>query len=166
MPCLNNWERCGVDVFDDEQVKTRITKMRNLPPELKPEFYPRTTEQSQSIDGIDPTSIDIESIIQELATTTDKHSAQAAKHKIEGLIKAYQLREAAGKYVSKAVVDESLMRIGAVFKSSLMRMEADLPPAMEGMNPAQMRDAIRAKVDEVLRNMEEEYLRIYGDSDS
>ena len=140
--------------------------MRNLPPDLKSEFHPKVKSAKASIDGVEPTTIDIEEIIARLSSCDDKHQAQTIKLQIDGLLNAYKLREAAGRYVSKVVVDESLMRIGAVFKSSLMRMEADLPPAMEGMNPSQMRDAIRAKVDEVLRNMQDEYLRIYGESDS
>lgn len=162
MPCLNNWERCGVDVFDDEQVKTRISKMRNLPPELKPEFHPKVKPSAPAFDGEEPTTIDIEEIIARLSSCDDKHQAQTIKLQIDGLLNAYKLREAAGRYVSKVVVDESLIRIGAVFKSSLMRMEADLPQMMEGMNPAKMQEVIRDKVDEVLRMMEDEYLKVYG----
>ena len=163
MNALKSWERCGVDVFDDDQIKSKISKLRNLPPDLKPEWHPRLSE---SIPTDDPTTIDIETIIAQLSSATDKHQAQTVKIQIDGLLNAYKLREAAGRYVSKSIVEESLIRIGAVFKSSLLRMEVDLPPMLEGMNPSTMRDTIRLKVDEVLRNMEDEYLKVYGESDS
>lgn len=136
--------------------------MRNLPPELKSEFHPKVKSPASLVDGIEPTTIDIEEIIARLSSCDDKHQAQTIKLQIDGLINAYKLREAAGRYVSKAVVEESLIRIGATFKASLMRMEADLPPMLDGMQPAKMQELIRDKVDEVLRIMDDEYQKVYG----
>jgi hypothetical protein len=162
---LQSWERCGVDIWDDDQVRDKISKLRNMPPDLKPEWMPKKDKLEINEDA-DPTQIDIEKIIAQISTATDRHSAQTVKTQIDALVNAYKLREAAGKYVSRSTVEESLIRVGAVFKSSLLRMEADLPPMLEGMNPAAMKDAIRSKVDEILRNMEEEYLKVYGEPDS
>jgi hypothetical protein len=153
-----------VDVFDDGAVRKKIAKLRNLPPDLKPEWHPKMAEPIIP-PGDDPTQIDIESIINQLASVTDKHQAQTVKLQIDGLLNAYKLREAAGKYVAKSTVEESLIRIGATFKAALLRMEADLPPTLEGMEPAAMKEAIRGKVDEVLRTLTDEYQKVYGESD-
>jgi hypothetical protein len=139
--------------------------MRNLPPELKPEWHPQIA-QPINPPGEDPTQIDIEQIIHQLSNVTDKHQAQTVKIQIDGLLNAYKLREAAGRYVSKTTVEESLIRIGATFKAALLRMEADLPPALEGMNPASMQKTIRGKIDEVLRTLSDEYGKVYGQVDS
>ena len=165
MPTLNSWTRCGVDVFKDDEVRKRISKMRNLPPDLKPEWRPQIS-QPINPPGEDPTQIDIEQIIHQLSNVTDKHQAQTVKIQIDGLLNAYKLREAAGRYVSKTTVEESLIRIGATFKAALLRMEADLPPALEGMNPASMQKTIRGKIDEVLRTLSDEYGKVYGQVDS
>lgn len=165
MPTLNSWTRCGVDVFKDDEVRKRISKMRNLPPDLKPEWHPQIA-QPINPPGEDPTQIDIEQIIHQLSNVTDKHQAQTVKIQIDGLLNAYKLREAAGRYVSKTTVEESLIRIGATFKAALLRMEADLPPALEGMNPASMQKTIRGKIDEVLRTLSDEYGKVYGQVDS
>ncbi len=164
IPTLNSWTRCGVDVFKDEEVKKRISKMRNLPPDLKPEWHPQIS-QPINPPGEDPTQIDIEHIIHQLSNVTDKHQAQTVKIQIDGLLNAYKLREAAGRYVSKTTVEESLIRIGATFKAALLRMEADLPPALEGMDPAAMQQTIRGKIDEVLRTLSDEYGKVYGQVD-
>ena len=163
--CLTNWKKCGVDIFDDEQVKTRIAKSRILPPELKPEWRPVAAVALEISDDSDPTQIDIETIIRQISVATDKNSAQTVKTQIDALVNAYKLREAAGKYVSKALVKESMIRIGATFKAALLRMEADLPPALEGMSPASMQQTIRHKIDEVLRDLSEEYEKAYGQPD-
>lgn len=139
--------------------------MRNLPPDLKPEWQPQIA-QPINPPGEDPTQIDIEQIIHQLSNVTDKHQAQTVKIQIDGLLNAYKLREAAGRYVSKTTVEESLIRIGATFKAALLRMEADLPPALEGMNPASMQQTIRGKIDEVLRTLADEYGKVYGQDDS
>jgi hypothetical protein len=165
MPTLNSWTRCGVDVFKDDEVRKRISKMRNLPPDLKPEWHPQIY-QPINPPGEDPTQIDIEQIIHQLSNVTDKHQAQTVKIQIDGLLNAYKLREAAGRYVSKTTVEESLIRIGATFKAALLRMEADLPPALEGMNPSAMQKTIRGKIDEVLRTLSDEYGKVYGQVDS
>lgn len=155
IPTLDSWSRCGVDVFDDAQVKDRLTRMRTLPPTLKPKFQPKIKAKIKAPSEDDPTQIDIESIIRQLSNVTDKHQAQTVKTQIDGLLNAYKLREAAGKYVSKVTVEEAFIRIGAAVKSSILRMEADLPPMLHGADPATMQKIIRGKVDEIMKMLSE-----------
>jgi len=145
---LGNWERGGVDVWDDAQVKDKIARCRNLPKTLKDEWkpVPATPPPSDPIESSDHT----ERLISELAHCTDKHDAQRIKTQIDGLVNAFKLREAAGSYVSKATVDESLMRIGAANKAALNRMENDLPPMLEGCQAPAMQKIIRDKTLEIL----------------
>ena len=161
MNALKSWERCGVDVFDDEQIKSKISKLRNLPPDLKPEWHPRLGGVGAQIQGDDPTTIDIETIIAQLSSATDKHQAQTVKIQIDGLLNAYKLREAAGKYVAKAMVDEALIRIAAAVKAAVLRMEADLPPQLEGCDPPAMQRIIRGKVDEIMSMLSESTSKIW-----
>ena len=159
-PTLDSWSRCGVDVFNDDQVRLRVSRMRNIPPTLKPEWLPKLADKIEA-PGDDPTQIDIEGIIRQLSNVTDKHQAQTVKIQIDGLLNAYKLREAAGKYVSKVTVDEALIRIAAAVKAAILRMEADLPPALEGMEPAQMQRVIRGKVDEVMAMLSDETAKVW-----
>lgn len=164
MQTLSNWERSGIDVFNDEQVRARIAKIKVLPENLKPEFRPKSKEVPQSLEPEEATD-HTERLIAELAVCTDKHEAQRIKTQIDGLLNAFKLREAAGSYVSKGAVEEALLRIGATFKASVLRMEADLPPMMEGMDVASMQRVIRDKVDEALRSLDDEYRKVYEQSD-
>lgn len=163
---LSNWSRCGVDVFDDEQVRAKLSRIRNLPPTLKPEWLPQVAPAAPVSSGDDPTSIDIEAIIRQLSTVTDKHQAQTVKTQIDGLLNAYKLREAAGKYVSKATVDTALVRIAAAVKAAILRMEADLPPQLEGADPPTMQRIIRGKVDEVMAMLSDESSKIWEADES
>ena len=163
IPTLNSWKRCGVDVFDDDQIRAKISRLRNLPPTLKPEWHPQVAGSVAPANSDDPTSIDIETIIGQLAAATDKHQAQTVKTQIDGLLNAYKLREAAGKYVSRSKVEEDLIRIGSAVKGAILRMEADLPPMLEGMTPAKMQKTIRQKVDEVLTTLSDATSEIWND---
>jgi hypothetical protein len=165
MQSLSNWGRCGVDVMDDEQVRAKLSRMRNIPPTIKPEWSPAIAPANPASVGDDPTQIDIEAIISNLSIATDKHQASMVKTQIDGLLNAYKLREAAGKYVARAKVEESLVRIAAAVKASILRMEADLPPMLEGMTPAKMQKVIRQKVDEVLVNLSEASSEVWRDDE-
>ena len=165
MQCLTNWSRCGVDVFSDDEIRAKLARIRNIPPTLKPEWMPQVAMVAATPPSDDPTEIDIEAIISQLASVTDKHQAQTVKTQIDGLLNAYKLREAAGKYVARAKVEEDLIRIGAAVKGSVLRMEADLPPMLEGMTPAQMQVTIRQKVDEVLTTLSEATSEIWNDEE-
>ena len=158
---LANWTRCGVDVFDDEDVRRRIAKMRSLPPDLKPEWHPKTASITMP-DGSDPTQIDIEEIIRQISTATDKHSAQTVKTQIDALLNAYKLREAAGKYVSKAIVKEAFLRITSANKMLMVRMIHDLPPMLEGASAAQSQKIIKEKVHEILDQLSNSEDEIYN----
>ena len=162
---LTTWEKNGVDVHDDDSVRAKLARMRNLPPTLKPDWHPTVSQSVAAPPADDPTQIDIESIIGQLANITDKHQAQTVKLQIDGLLNAYKLREAAGKYVARAKVEEDLIRIGAAVKGSVLRMEADLPPMLEGMTPAQMQVTIRQKVDEVLTTLSDAAAEIWNDEE-
>lgn len=166
IPTLNSWKRCGVDTDDDEQIRQRIARMRNIPPTLKPEWLPKIPQPIHAPGEQDPTAIDIEAIIQQLSAVTDKHQAQTVKLQIDGLLNAYKLREAAGKYVARATVDEALIRIAAAVKAAVLRMEADLPPMLEGMDPAAMQRTIRGKVDEVMTMLSDETAKIWQNDEN
>jgi len=161
VPTLSSWKRCGVNVNSDEEVRLRIGRMRSIPPTLKPEFMPKLAAKIE-----DPTQIDIEAIIQQLSNVTDKHQAQTVKIQIDGLLNAYKLREAAGKYVAKAMVDEALIRIAAAVKAAILRMEADLPPQLEGCDPPAMQRIIRGKVDEIMAMLSESTAKIWDNDAS
>lgn len=159
---LHNWRRCGVNVWSDDEVKSRLAKIRQLPQGLKPEFMPTAPAATPTITlDADPTQVDIESIIAQIGAATDKHSAQTVKTQIDALVNAYKLREAAGKYVSKTTVEEALIRIGAAVKAACLRLEADLPPMLEGASPAQMQNVIRQKVDEVMTSLSEASSKVW-----
>jgi hypothetical protein len=103
---------------------------------------------------------DIEDLIRQLQSAADYDVARKLKTQIDGLKSAYQLREAAGSYVSLGVIEEAVTRICSSVKGSIMRLEADLPPMLEGLSPSRMQVIIRQKIDETLTLLSDEVGRI------
>jgi hypothetical protein len=164
MPTLKSWERSGVDIWSDDDVRKKLGRMRNMPPHLKPEFQPKATAPITP-PGDDPTQIDIETIISQLSAATDKHQAQTVKIQIDGLLNAYKLREAAGQYVSKAMVEERMIRIGSAVKSAVSRIRADVPPMVHGTSIEECEKIIDAKCDEILAMLADKQSEIWNTED-
>lgn len=158
IPTLDSWSRCGVDVFDDDQVRKRISRMRSLPPELKPEWLPQTVPAD-----VEPMDGSIDGLVAELHACTDKHQAQTIKTKIDGLINAYKLRAAAGEYISRSDHHEVMVRTGATFKAAVTAMESELPPMLHGADMPSMQRTIREKADEILRSLRDIHKAEYND---
>jgi hypothetical protein len=59
------------------------------------------------------------------------------------------------------MVDEALIRIAAAVKAAILRMEADLPPQLEGCDPPAMQRIIRGKVDEIMSMLSEATAKIW-----
>jgi hypothetical protein len=158
---LSSWERCGVDVFDDAQVRAKIAKMRNLPPDLKPEWHPQTASTSapegEPIDG------SIDRLVAELHACTDKHQAQTIKLKIDGLLNAYKLRAAAGEYISRADHNDLVVRTNTTFRTALVAMENELPPMLHGADMPTIQKLIGEKSHEVLSSLKEIYKQAHDD---
>lgn len=155
---LRVWQKLGVDVFDDESIRKYLRRARQIPSNIRDDLKPKVAAVQMPED---PTDIDIETIIRQLSAVTDKSQAQTVKLQIDGLLNAYKLREAAGKYVSRGTVEEALMRIAAAVKAAVMRMEADLPPMLDGASPAEMQRLIRGKVDEVMNVLADESSKVW-----
>ena len=65
-------------------------------------------------------------------------------------MKADQL---AGKLIEINEVRDAFTKIGAVTKGMLMRMQADLPPMLEGQSPSRMSQIIGESIHKVLTQM-------------
>jgi hypothetical protein len=65
-------------------------------------------------------------------------------------MKADQL---AGKLIELQEVEHAFTRLGAITKSLLMRLQADLPPMLEGQSPSRMSQIIGESINSVLNQM-------------
>jgi hypothetical protein len=73
-----------------------------------------------------------------------------------------KLAKEEGSLISLAETKDALSRIGAAVKAAIARLEADLPPLLEGLSPAQMQKIVRGKCDEVLAQIEDASSKVWA----
>ena len=148
------WEGKNYPLDDIEALRAKLANQ---------EQNPLKESASGDQDAPEGEHADIEDLIRQLQSAADYDVARKLKTQIDGLKSAYQLREAAGSYVSLGVIEEAVTRICSSVKGSIMRLEADLPPMLEGLSPARMQQIIRQKIDETLTLLSDEVARIGQD---
>lgn len=148
------WEDKNFPLDDAEALRLKLADQ---------ERNPLKGLAGDSEDAAEGEHADIEELIRQLQSAADYDVARKLKTQIDGLKSAYQLREAAGSYVSLGVIEEAVTRICSSVKGSIMRLEADLPPMLEGLSPARMQQIIRQKIDETLTLLSDEVARIGQD---
>lgn len=146
------WETKGFPLDDPEALRAKLADQERS-------GLPSVASDAPD-DGGDEQHADIEDLIEQLQSAANYDVARKLKTQIDGLKSAYQLREAAGSYVSLGVIEEAVTRICSSVKGSIMRLEADLPPMLEGLSPARMQQIIRQKIDETLTLLSDEVARI------
>lgn len=100
-------------------------------------------------------------LVQQVKAAKTYNDARTLKVQIDALRAGYALEIEQKQHCSIADMSEALIRIAAAVKAAVLRMEADLPPMLEGMDPAAMQRVIRGKVDEVMTMLSDEAAKIW-----
>jgi hypothetical protein len=81
---------------------------------------------------------------------SEMHAARLRKLKAEAKSAELKAGELEGKLIALDEVEACFVKIGTVTKSLMIRMQADLPPMLEGQSPARMSKIIGEAVEAVL----------------
>ena len=82
--------------------------------------------------------------------TAEMHAARLRKLKAEAELAELRAGELERRLIALDEVEQAFTKIGTVTKSLLLRMQADLPPMLEGQSPARMSKIIGEAVEAVL----------------
>ena len=91
---------------------------------------------------------------QDQPTLTDE---RRRKLKADADMAELRVAQTKGELISRAEVDLEMRRVGSVFGAALERLQADLPPMLEGLKVESMAGVIREATDNVRRAMVEQY---------
>lgn len=100
-------------------------------------------------------------LVQQVKAAKTYNDARTLKVQIDALRAGYALEIEQKQHCSIAEMSEALIRIAAAVKAAVLRMEADLPPMLEGLHPPAMQRVIRGKVDEVMTMLSDESAKIW-----
>lgn len=109
---------------------------------------------------------ELEELVRQVKAARTYNDARTLKVQIDALRAGYALEIDQGKHVARAIIEEALMRIGSAVKAAVLRMEADLPPMLEGATPAAMQRMIREKADEVMTTLSDATADVWNDVES
>jgi hypothetical protein len=84
---------------------------------------------------------------------SEMHAARLRKLKAEARTAEMRAQEMEGRLIGIDEVEACFVRIGNVTKSLLIRLQADLPPALEGQTASRMAKIISEAVESALRAM-------------
>jgi len=143
---LKDYQSNGCDIYDDDAIREHIRKKGILPRQLNAEWYGGELPQA---------SQDIQGLKDALLKTIDRNEASRIKTQIDGLLSAQKLEVLNASYISMLDVKEAFVKLGSVIRSGIMRMQADLPPALEGQSPSRMAKIIGESAEKLLTQLSE-----------
>lgn len=151
---LRLYQRNGVNIYDDDNLRDHVRKVGNRTKTLNLDWL--GVAQAEH----DP---DIESLKTQLLRTIDKNEASRLKTQIDGLLSAQKLEVLNASYISMIEVKEAFTKLGAIIRAGIMRMQADLPPALEGQSPSRMAKIIGEAADTLLNELSEREAELWRD---
>jgi hypothetical protein len=87
------------------------------------------------------------------ASGNEMSAARLKKLQAEARSATMKADQLAGKLIELQEVEAAFTKLGAVAKSLLLRMQADLPPMLEGQSPSRMSQIIGESINSVLNQM-------------
>jgi phage terminase Nu1 subunit (DNA packaging protein) len=110
-------------------------------------------------------AVELEELITQVKSARTYNDARTLKLQIEALRSGYALTVEQERYCSLKKVMDSMGMIAAGVRASIMRLEADLPPMLEGLSPSKMQKIIREKIDEVMTALSESSSEVWTNED-
>ena len=142
---LAHWENDGCNIEDDNSVKSHVAKLQRRPKTINPEYF-TTPEQAEE-------TPDIAFLKTALFRTMDEKEARRIKTQIDGLLSAQKLEVLNESYISMIDVKAAFTRLGSIIRAGTLRMQADLPPALEGQSPSRMAKIIGESAEKILTEL-------------
>jgi transcriptional regulator with XRE-family HTH domain len=142
---LSHWENDGCNIEDDDSVRSHVAKLQRTPKGINPEYLTATDQADETPD--------ISALKVALLRTLDEKEARRIKTQIDGLLSAQKLEVLNASYISMVDVKEAFTKLGSVIRAGIMRMQADIPPALEGQSPSRMAKIIGESAEKILTEL-------------
>ena len=103
---------------------------------------------------------ELEELVRQVKAARTYNDARTLKVQIDALRAGYALEVEQERYCSLAQIEDGMDGIAAVVRNSIKRLEADLPPMLEGLDAAQMKRIISEKAALVIQTIYDEGERL------
>lgn len=103
---------------------------------------------------------ELEELVRQVKAARTYNDARTLKVQIDALRAGYALEVEQERYCSITQIEDGMAGIAAVVRNSIKRLEADLPPMLEGLDAAAMKRIISEKTALVIQTIYDEGQRI------
>jgi phage terminase Nu1 subunit (DNA packaging protein) len=120
------------------------------------------TEGAQNMErsGVTGDAQELAELVRQVKAARTYNDARTLKVQIDALRGGYALEIEQERYCSIAQIEDGMDGIAAVVRNSIKRLEADLPPMLEGLDAAGMKRIISEKTALVIQIIYDEGQRI------
>ncbi|MGA0900933.1 MAG: hypothetical protein ACO3SO_11065 [Luteolibacter sp.] len=103
---------------------------------------------------------ELEELVRQVKAARTYNDARTLKVQIDALRAGYALEVEQERHCSMMQIEDGMDGIAAVVRNAIKRLEADLPPMLEGLDAAKMKSIIGEKTAEVIQIIHDEGERI------
>lgn len=103
---------------------------------------------------------ELEELVRQVKAARTYNDARTLKVQIDALRSGYALEVEQNRYCSMAHIEDGMDAIASVVRNAIKRMEADLPPMLEGLDAAGMKRTIAEKSAQVIQIIYDEGERL------
>ena len=114
--------------------------------------------------GVTGAAQELAELVRQVKAARTYNDARTLKVQIDALRAGYALEVEQERYISMAQIEDGMDGIAAVVRNSIKRLEADLPPMLEGLDAAAMKKIISEKTVIVIQTIYDEGQRIGASS--
>jgi hypothetical protein len=152
-----NWDeakRQGVDPWDRAAMDKWISGLRHR---IKPgTTIPPGTESADAQT--------IEEIEKALREAKDIDTVKILHEKLKGLQVALKVQRDSRELVPVGEVRQSMTRVTSAARAEILKLAADMPPRLEGLDAAGMQKILRDALHEILTRLSDETSKLYADA--
>ena len=116
----------------------------------------RNIERSETVGD----AHELEELVRQVKAARTYNDARTLKVQIDALRSGYALEVEQNRYCSLAQIEDGMDAIASVVRNAIKRMEADLPPMLEGLDAAGMKRTIAEKSAQVIQIIYDEGERL------
>jgi hypothetical protein len=114
--------------------------------------------------GVTGDAQELTELVRQVKAARTYNDARTLKVQIDALRAGYALEVEQERYISMVQIEDGMDGIAAVVRNSIKRLEADLPPMLEGLDAAAMKKLISEKTVIVIQTIYDEGQRIGASS--
>ena len=116
----------------------------------------RNIERSETVGD----AHELEELVRQVKAARTYNDARTLKVQIDALRSGYALEVEQNRFCSLAQIEDGMDAIASVVRNAIKRMEADLPPMLEGLDAAGMKRTIAEKSAQVIQIIYDEGERL------